>query len=46
LIIIGRTRKRILTIVLSFEKQKQGYVVSARDASKKERKVYYENKSG
>lgn len=37
--IFGKTDAgRFLTIVLSFEKQKDGYVVSARDTSKKERK--------
>lgn len=43
LIVIGRTKKsRILTIVLSLEKQKNAYVVSARDSNKKERKIYNE----
>ncbi len=46
-IVIGKTAKgRLLTTVLSFEKQKSAYVVSARDSSKKERKVYYESKTG
>ena len=47
LIIVGKTVKnRLLTIVLSFEKQKNGYIVSARDSSKKERKTYNDkNKS-
>lgn len=41
LITVGRTKKgRLLTIVLSFEKQKNAYMVSARDSSKKERKIY------
>lgn len=41
--ILGVTKnKRLLTVFLSFEKQKEGYVVSARDMSLKERKVYYE----
>lgn len=40
-VIYGATKKnRLLTIVLSFEKQKEGYVVSARDMSSKERKIY------
>lgn len=40
-VIYGTTKKdRFLTIVLSFEKQKEGYVVSARDMSSKERKIY------
>lgn len=41
LIVVGKTDKnRLLTIVLSFEKQKNAYVVSGRDSSKKERKIY------
>lgn len=41
LIIVGRSKKsRLLTIILSFERQKDAYVVSARDSSKKERKIY------
>jgi uncharacterized DUF497 family protein len=41
-VILGLTKKkRLLTLVLSFEKQKDAYVVSTRDASKKERKIYY-----
>ena len=40
-IIYGITKKkRLLTIVLSFELQKEGYVISARDMNLKERKVY------
>ena len=40
-IIYGKTKKnRFLTVVLSFENQKEGYVVSARDISSKERKIY------
>lgn len=41
--ILGVTKnKRLLTVSLSFEKQKEGYVVSARDMSSKERKIYNE----
>lgn len=41
--ILGVTRnKRLLAVFLSFERQKEGYVVSARDMSSKERKIYYE----
>lgn len=41
LIIIGKTKRgRLLTTILSFEKQKDAYIVSARDSSKKERKIY------
>jgi uncharacterized DUF497 family protein len=40
-VIYGMTKKkRILTIVLSYEKQKEGYIVSARDISSKEGKIY------
>ena len=42
-IILGKTKKeRLLTVVISTEKQKNPYVVSARDMSKKERRYYYE----
>lgn len=42
-IILGKTKRaRLLTIVVSFEKQEDPYVVSARDMSKKERRIYYE----
>jgi len=42
-IIFGKTKNnRLLTIVISFAKQQEPYVVSARDTSKKERKVIYE----
>lgn len=41
LVVVGKTKKnRLLTVVLSFEKQKDAYVVSVRDSSKKERKIY------
>lgn len=43
MILIGQTKKgRLLLIVISFAKQKEAYIVSARDAGKKERKYYYE----
>jgi len=35
-------RGRLITIFLSYKKQKRPYVVSARDASQKERRWYYE----
>jgi len=42
-IILGKTKKeRLLTVVISTEKQKNPYVVSARNMSKKERRHYYE----
>lgn len=42
-LMIGKTLNgRLLTIVISKEKQTDPYVVSARDASQKERGCYYE----
>ena len=42
-LILGKTKEnRYLTIVISTEKQKGSYVVSARDMSKYERRYYYE----
>ena len=42
-VVLGMTKKgRLITLVLSFEKQKDAYPVSARDMSSKERKMYYE----
>jgi len=39
--LISKTKRgRLLTIVLSFEKQKDAYIVSARDSSKKEKEIY------
>lgn len=41
IIVFGKTKKgRLLTIVLSYKKQKNPYVVSSRDMSRKERKKY------
>ena len=41
--IISKNRNgRMITIFLSFDQQLRPYVVSARDASKKERSIYYE----
>lgn len=43
-VILGKTKKgRLLTIVVSSQKQQHPYVVSARDMSKKERRIYYES---
>lgn len=43
ILILGKTKKnRLLTVVISTEKQESPYVVSARDMSKKERRYYYE----
>jgi len=42
-LIISKTLSgRIITVILSYEKQSAPYVVSARDASVKERNFYYE----
>ena len=39
--LISKTKRgRLLTIALSFERQKDGYVVSARDSSKQEKEKY------
>ncbi len=40
-VLISKTKRgRLLTIALSFEKQKDAYIVSARDSSKKEKEKY------
>ena len=45
-VIYGITKKkRYLTVVISFEKQAEGYIVSARDMSIKERKIYESEKN-
>ena len=42
-LLIGKTQNgRLLTVVISKEKQTDPYVVSARDTSQKERRYYYE----
>lgn len=42
--IISRIRNgRMITVFVSYERQPGPYVVSARDSSKKERSIYYEN---
>lgn len=41
--LIGRTGKRILAVLLKPQAQNKYYVVTARDADKKERKLLYEN---
>lgn len=41
-IVAKTSTKRIIAIFLSFERQIGPYVVSARDANKKERRKYYE----
>ena len=43
--IYGRTKKdRLITVIVSFEKQKGPYVVTARDISSKEKRNYYHEK--
>lgn len=40
-LILGKTKQdRLLTVIIAFTKQKELYVVSARDMSKKERRIY------
>ena len=40
-IVYGTTKKkRLLTIILSYELQREGYIVSARGMNKKERIIY------
>jgi uncharacterized DUF497 family protein len=43
IVIIGRAGKRILAILISPEGDKKYYVVTARDADKKERRLLYDN---
>lgn len=43
--LIGRTRKRILAILVALEENKQYYPITARDADKKERRLLYENEN-
>lgn len=42
---VGRVGSRIITLVIRRESQEKYYVVTARDASKKERKDVYEKES-
>jgi len=41
-LLVGRSGKRILAVVLKREKTNQYYVLTARDANKKERRRLYE----
>lgn len=43
IILIGRSGKRILAILVAPEENKKYYPVTVRDADKKERKLLYEN---
>lgn len=44
--VYGKTKKdRLITIIVSFEKQERPYVVSARDISSKERRIFYYEKA-
>lgn len=46
LIILGKTRKRrLLTLIISYAKQINPYVVSARDMSRRERRFYEKSKT-
>lgn len=40
LLVLGRAKKRLLSIVLALEEKQNYYVVTARDMSKKERRFY------
>lgn len=42
IVLIGRSGKRIIAIVLSKEKSGEYYVITARDADKEERRLLYE----
>ena len=43
ILVIGSTKKdRLITIFISYQKQPDPYVVSARDSSKRERSIVYE----
>ena len=44
-LLIGRSKKRLLTLILNCLSPGKYYVVTARDASKKERRVVYEKES-
>lgn len=41
--LIGRSGKRILSVLVKPKENKKYYIVTARDADKKERKLLYEN---
>ena len=41
--LIGRSGKRILAVLVAPKKDKKYYVVTARDADKKERRLVYDN---
>jgi len=41
-LLIGRTGSRILSVILAKEKEGKYYIVTARDAAKKERKNLYD----
>jgi uncharacterized DUF497 family protein len=41
--LIGRAGKRILAILVKLKENKKYYVVTARDADKKERRLLYDN---
>lgn len=45
LMVIGRSGGRILSVVLAKEKAHRYYVITARDADKKERKLVYEQEN-
>lgn len=42
IILIGRSGKRLLALIMSPEEKKKYYIVTARDADRKERRLVYE----
>lgn len=42
IILIGRSGKRLLAMIMAHEQENKYYVVTARDADKKERRLVYE----
>jgi uncharacterized DUF497 family protein len=42
IIIIGRSGKRLISVILAKEEKQKYYVVTARDADKKEKQLVYE----
>ena len=44
-LLVGRSGKRVLSVILGRKSAKTYYVVTVRDASKKERKKLYENEN-
>lgn len=45
IILIGRSGKRLLAMIMAHEEENKYYVVTVRDADKKERRLIYEKES-